>query len=193
MDGISSTAVREKIRKNERVDDMLTPDIYTMLLADQKKKVNTILCFQGDYYFLSNFYRTQFAWDFWHCWDSAEAAFQSAKCLIEEERCKFTDISLSPNEAKRMGRRVQLRSDWEQVKDGIMEEIVHEKFFQIKPLARKLIATGDAELVEGNTWGDTYWGIDLHTMQGQNKLGKILMKIRDELNAIHPELFKLRS
>ena len=193
LDGISSTAVREKVSKNERVDDMLTPDVYTMLLADRKKKDNTILCFQGDYYFLSNFHRAKFSWDFWPCWVTAEAAFQSAKCLIEEERCKFADISLSPNEAKRMGRQVQLRSDWEQVKDGIMEEIVHEKFFQIKSLARKLMATGDAELVEGNTWGDTYWGIDLHTMQGQNKLGKILMKIRDELNAIHPELFSIRS
>ena len=89
-----------------------------------------------------------------------------------------------------MGRQVQLRPDWEQVKDGIMEEIVHAKFFQIEPFARKLVATGNAELIEGNTWGDTYWGVDLHTMQGQNKLGKILMKIRDELNAIPPDLFK---
>lgn len=187
LDGISSTAVREKVWKNERADHMLTPDVYTMLLADRKKKDNTTLCFQGEYHFLSNFHRAQFAWDFWPTWDSAEAAFQSAKCVTEEERRKFTDVSLTPSKAKRLGRQVQLRPDWEQVKDGIMEEIVHEKFFQIEPLARKLMATGDAELIEGNTWGDTYWGVDLHTMQGQNKLGKILMKIRDDLNAIHSE------
>lgn len=192
LDGISSTAVREKIRKNERVDDMLTPDVYTMLLAERKKKDNTILCFQGDYHFLSNFHCAQFSWDFWPYWDSAEAAFQSAKCTSDEERRKFTELSVTPAEAKRMGRQVQLRADWEQVKDGIMEEIVHEKFFQIEPLARKLMATGNAELIEGNTWGDTYWGVNLHTMQGQNKLGKILMRIRDELNAIPPELFKFK-
>lgn len=192
LDGISSTAVREKIRENERVDDMLAPDVYTMLLADRKKRENTILCFQGDYHFLSNFHRAQFSWDFWPYWDSAEAAFQSAKCTSDEERRKFTELSVTPAEAKRMGRQVQLRPDWEQVKDGIMEEIVHEKFFQIEPLARKLMATGNAELIEGNTWGDTYWGVDLHTMQGKNKLGKILMKIRDVLNAIPPELFKFK-
>lgn len=192
LDGISSTAVREKIRKNERVDDMLTPDVYTMLLAERKKKDNTILCFQGDYHFLSNFHCAQFSWDFWPYWDSAEAAFQSAKCTSDEERRKFTELSVSPAEAKRMGRQVQLRPDWEQVKDGIMEEIVHAKFFQIEPLAKKLMATGSVELIEGNTWGDTYWGVNLHTMQGQNKLGKILMRIRDELNAIPAELFKFK-
>lgn len=183
LDGISSTVVRERIWKNKRVDDMLTPEVYTMLLADRKKKDNMILCFQGDYHFLSNFHLAQFEWNFCPSWNSVEAAFQSAKCITEEERRKFSDMSLTPNEAKRMGQRVQLRPDWEQVKDGIMEEIVYEKFFQIESFARKLIDTGDAELIEGNTWGDTYWGVDLHTMQGKNKLGKILMKIRDELSA----------
>ena len=186
LDGISSTAVREKIRKNERVDGMLTHETYTMLLANQKKKENMILCFHGDHFFLSNFYQAQFSWDFWSYWNSAEAAFQSAKCTSDEERRKFTELSITPTIAKRMGRQVQLRTDWEQVKDGIMEAIVHAKFFQIEPLARKLMATGNAELIESNTWGDTYWGVDLHTMHGQNKLGKILMKIRDELNAIPP-------
>ena len=131
---------------------------------------------RGEFRFLNNFYEAEFDWDFWPCWTSAEAAFQSAKCRTREERERFT--RLMPAEAKRLGRRVDLRSDWEQVKDGIMESIVREKFFQIEPLARKLKATGNAELIEGNTWGDTYWGVDLHTMQGQNKLGKILMKVR---------------
>ena len=48
------------------------------------------------------------------------------------------------------------------------------------------------ELVEGNTWGDMYWGVDLHTMKGQNKLGKILMKVRNELLAIPPEQFRFK-
>ena len=62
-----------------------------------------------------------------------------------------------------------------------MEEIVRDKFFRHKDLAEKLLETGDAELVEGNTWKDIYWGVDLKSNYGQNKLGKILMKIRSEL------------
>ena len=195
INSISSTAVRERVSRNERADDMLTHEVYTMLLADKKKKDNTILCFQGDYHFLSNFERAQFSWDYWPYWDSAEAAFQSAKCVNEKERRQFTKSSITPSEAKRMGRRVRLRPDWEQIKDGIMEEIVRAKFFQIEPFARKLMDTGNAELMEGNTWGDTYWGVDLFTMQGQNKLGKILMKIRAELNSISPEdfIFKVKT
>lgn len=188
LDGISSSAVRERIRCGERADDLLTPDIYTMLLADRCKKENTILCFQGAYYFLSNFYECEifYGWPY----GSTEAAFQAAKCETDDEKYGF--IHLSPDAAKRKGRQVKLRPDWEQVKDGIMEEIVHEKFFQWEHLARKLMATGDAELIEGNTWNDRYWGIDLHTMQGQNKLGKILMKVRDELNGIPPEKFQFK-
>ncbi len=186
LDGISSSAVRERIRRSERADELLTSDIYTMLLANRHKKENTILCFQGANYFLSNFYECEvfYGWPY----GSTEAAFQAAKCESDDEKYEF--IHLSPNAAKRKGRQVKLRSDWEQVKDGIMMEIVHEKFFQWEHLARKLMATGDAELIEGNTWNDRYWGVDLHAMQGQNKLGKILMKVRDELNCIPPEKFQ---
>lgn len=189
LEGISSTIVREKLHKKKRLNGMLTPNVYTMLLAEQMRTDNAILCFQGDYHFLSNFHRTQFNWDFWPHWDSAEAAFQSAKCKTAEERKKFTDPSVTPAMAKRMGRHVELRPDWEQMKDGIMECVVRAKFFQIESLAQKLVATENAELVEGNTWGDTYWGVDLRTMKGQNKLGKILMKIRNELKAASTDIF----
>ena len=74
-----------------------------------------------------------------------------------------------------------LRPDWEKVKNGIMEEIVCAKFTQHTDLAEKLLATGDRVLVEGNHWGDTFWGVDTRTGQGENHLGKILMKVREEL------------
>ena len=93
------------------------------------------------------------------------------------ERMKeFTN--LSPSSAKALGRRVPLRSDWEEVKDFIMEAVCYAKFTQNEGLKEKLIATGDAKLVEGNTWNDIYWG--MCKGKGQNKLGEILMKLREE-------------
>ena len=190
INGISSTAVRERVRRGERADDLLTPEVYTMLLAERIHRENTILCFQGDCFFLSNFCNCgEFWWEFYP-YRNAEAAFQSAKCQNDEDRNAF--CHLDPEEAKRRGRKVELRHDWEQIKDDIMAAVVHEKFFQSESLARKLMATGDAELIEGNTWGDAYWGVDLHTMTGQNRLGKILMGVRDELNAIPPDKFRFR-
>lgn len=75
-----------------------------------------------------------------------------------------------------MGNEVPLRSDWEKVKVDIMRKIVKSKFTDIE-LMKKLKATGDAELVEGNTWKDFFWGIC--NDRGQNWLGRILMEIRD--------------
>ena len=80
-----------------------------------------------------------------------------------------------------IGGEVFLRPDWEEVKVGIMEEIVRAKFTQHPELAARLLATGDKVLVEGNHWGDTCWGVDTRTGQGENHLGKILMKVREEL------------
>lgn len=82
-------------------------------------------------------------------------------------------------QAKKLGRQVTLRPDWEQIKDSVMEEVIHWKFKCNKDLAEALINTGDAILIEGNTWNDRYWGVCRGT--GQNKLGKILMKERDRL------------
>ena len=90
-------------------------------------------------------------------------------------------ISLAPSNAKRRGRHVQLRKDWESVKNGIMEEIVRAKFIQNLELKAQLLSTGDAILIEGNTWNDRYWGVDVRSGVGKNHLGKILMKIRSEL------------
>ena len=85
----------------------------------------------------------------------------------------------SPAEAKRFGRRVRLRLDWEQVKLDIMRQLVADKFARSDELRRRLLATGDAELVEGNAWNDTFWGVCRG--RGQNHLGRILMEVRDGL------------
>ena len=63
----------------------------------------------------------------------------------------------------------------------IMEEVVRAKFTQNPDLARKLADTGDALICEGNTWNDTFWGVDIRNGKGENYLGKILMCVRREL------------
>lgn len=136
--------------------------------------------FRGVHSFLSNFYETPVTWE-GLTYPHAEAAFQAAKVLTNEERLPFT--FLEPAKAKQRGRRIKQREDWQQVKTQIMEEIVRAKFDQNPAIAALLLATGDAELIEGNTWHDDCWGVDLRTGKGENRLGKILMKIREELRA----------
>lgn len=110
--------------------------------------------FRGEYYFLSNFYSAPVTYN-GMCFENNEAAFQAAKC--PERMTEF--CRLNPSEAKRLGRRVKLRGDWEEVKDTVMYEICKAKFSQNPDLADKLVATKDAELIEGNTWGDRIWGV----------------------------------
>ena len=140
--------------------------------------ISTIDSFRGKYYFLSNFFPAEVTYN-GLTYQNNEAAFQAQKTYSKEERIEFT--TLEPRDAKRRGRRVRLRSDWEQVKDRIMEEIVRAKFSQNEELKEQLLATGDAQLVEGNRWNDRYWGVDIRSGVGENHLGKILMKVRSEL------------
>lgn len=130
--------------------------------------------FRGKYYFLSNFYETPVTWN-GLTYLNNEAAFQSAKTFSDRE-C-FTN--LDPSSAKKLGRKVQLRSDWENVKDDVMYEICKAKFSQNTELKKRLLSTGNEHLEEGNTWGDKIGG----TVNGigENRLGKILMRIREEL------------
>ena len=140
--------------------------------------ISTIGSFRGKYYFLSNFFLAEVTYN-GLTYQNNEAAFQAQKTYSKEERIEFT--TLEPRDAKRRGRRVRLRKDWEQVKDRIMEEIVRAKFSQNEELKEQLLATGDAQLVEGNRWNDRYWGVDIRSGVGENHLGKILMKVRSEL------------
>ena len=105
--------------------------------------------------------------------------YVSKKCLEREEQIPFT--AFSPGESKRFGRQVALRPDWEKVKFTLMEEIVRAKFTQHPELAEQLLATGQKIIIEGNRWGDTCWGVDIRTGEGENHLGKILMRVREEL------------
>lgn len=133
--------------------------------------------FRGDYDFLGNFYPVTVRLDGME-YLNAEAAFQAHKCISPEDRRQFT--GMTANTAKRFGRRVDLRSDWEQVKLDVMRRVVRAKFEQHPDLAQRLLDTEDAELIEGNGWHDVYWGVDLRTGKGANHLGRILMDLRQE-------------
>jgi ribA/ribD-fused uncharacterized protein len=136
-----------------------------------------ITSFSGDHAFLSNFYPADTPYE-GMVYPSSEHAFQAAKTLDREERQRLAALS-TPAKAKRAGRRVDLRPDWEQVKIAIMKDIVRAKFQHNQELGQKLLATGDAELVEGNQHRDRFWGVC--GGEGQNWLGRILMELRAEL------------
>lgn len=132
--------------------------------------------FRGEYFYLCNFYEIPVLYD-GILYGNNEAAFQAQKTLDLEVRKEFA--KLSPSDAKRKGRAISLRADWEDVKEQAMYEICRAKFEQHPELMQKLLMTGNRPLEEGNTWGDQVWG----TVNGvgENKLGKILMRIREEL------------
>ena len=142
--------------------------------------------FSGEYEFLSNFYDAPVLYD-GLLYKNSEAAFHAQKTLDLKEREKFTEYN--PGKSKREGRKVKLREDWELVKDNIMYEICKAKFSQNKDLKRKLVCgTGNQYLEEGTTgWHDNYWGNckcdKCKDIVGQNKLGRILMKVREELRS----------
>lgn len=135
--------------------------------------------FNGEYRWLSNFWIVPIQFE-GNVYRSVEHAYQASKCADITERVKFQSPTMAPADAKRLGRRVKVRADWETVKLDIMYRLVFEKFTNHKNLGRKLIDTGSRELIEDNTWGDTYWGVCRG--QGNNHLGRVLMRVRKQIN-----------
>lgn len=133
--------------------------------------------FDGKYAFLSNFYPSSVTDEDDITYPTVEHYFQAMKTLDKAQRFNMA-IQSTPGKAKRLGRKCNLRPDWESIKDSIMEDALRKKFSD--PILKKaLLDTGDEYLEEGNTWGDQYWGVCNGT--GKNKLGKLLMKLREEI------------
>lgn len=130
--------------------------------------------FRDKYYFLSNMYPHS------GIGKSVEHYFQAAKSTSPEDYQYVVD-AVDGYEARTRGKKILMRDDWSKCKEDVMYEEIGVKFYCYPSLAKLLLDTGDEELVEGNTWGDRYWGVDIRTNVGENKLGKILMKIREEL------------
>jgi ribA/ribD-fused uncharacterized protein len=136
----------------------------------------TIGQFNGQYMFLSNFHECKVHLD-GDPYPSTEHAYQAAKTLDMDERRAIANCG-SASKAKKMGRNVQLRPGWEAMKVEVMRRLLLEKFSK-EPFKTWLLNTGSAILVEGNTWGDKFWGVCKGV--GQNHLGQLLMEIRQGL------------
>lgn len=136
--------------------------------------------FSQEYRFLSNFWPVDVSLNMIK-YPTVEHAYQAAKTHNRWERMDILACS-TPGKAKRRGRKMTLRSDWEEVKITVMRRLLEQKFLPASVLAQMLLATGYAELVEGNPWGDKFWGVT-DDGEGENHLGKLLMEIRDELSA----------
>lgn len=129
--------------------------------------------FSGNNRWLSNFYPCIVSYEGLE-FHSVEHAYQAAKTTDLAMRAHICMLP-RPQQAKHWGRRVVLRPDWESVKQDIMLDLLQQKFSD--PELRELLdGTGDAELIEGNWWGDTYWGVCNGV--GENHLGKLLMRVR---------------
>ena len=113
-------------------------------------------------------------------WPTSEHYFQAQKFKDAKVKEKIRKAK-TPSLAARMGRdrSLKLRRDWESVKVGVMTEAVRAKFAQHEDLRELLLSTGDAQLVE-HTDRDAYWG-DGGDGSGKNMLGRILMRVREEL------------
>jgi hypothetical protein len=133
--------------------------------------------FRGKYYFLSNFSDDGFKID-GHFYKTNEHFFQTMKTLNENEREKVRKAE-TPSKAKKIGRRVTLRNNWNDLRVPIMYAGLKAKFKQNPEIKKKLVETKDAILVEGNNWNDFYWG--RCKGKGENILGKLLMIIRKEI------------
>ena len=142
--------------------------------------------FRNDYAFLSNF-----SWDSVVLdgirYRSAEHAYQAQKAVYSRDLRAIMDCK-TPGQAKRMGRKIEMVLDFEKNKLDIMYRVVHQKFFDNDLLAWDLKRTGDAQLIEGNTWHDNIWGncycANCKNIEGQNLLGKLLMEIREEIQNV---------
>ncbi len=143
----------------------------------------TITSFHDQHEFLSNFSPSPVILD-GVTYPTVEHAFQAAKTLDSGYRQAICTAD-TPARAKRLGRLVPLRADWEKVKFDVMRSLLDQKFAPGTELAQKLIATYPEELIEGNTWGDRFWGAVLVSGQwdGSNWLGRLLMQIREVLVA----------
>lgn len=132
--------------------------------------------FFGEYRYLSNFHLAPVVYE-GITYPSTEAAFQAAKTHDKVERQRIANLP-TPGLAKKAGRLVKMRRDWDSVRISVMEEVCWDKFSRHPDLRALLLSTGDAYLEETNTWNDKFWGV---CGTGENNLGKILMRIRTKL------------
>lgn len=147
------------------------------------RKLRMIKEFRGKYRWLSNFVECEVEID-GEKYRTVEHGYQSMKMLDLEKRRQIQSCS-TPGRSKRMGQRVMLREDWEDIKVIVMLDLLQQKFSQEK-FRNLLLSTGNKEIVEGNYWHDNFWGVCyceecIESEDGQNVLGKLIMLVRSTL------------
>ena len=146
----------------------------------QQKIIESFTLASG-YGFLSNFHSSTVYIDK-KPYPTVEHAYQASKTLDESVRETIRKAK-TPGEAKKLGRCVILRPDWDVVKVDLMRDFIRQKF-DSPFLRHQLLQTGDADLVYGNTWNDRFWGVCRGS--GLNWLGKILTELREEFRKPDP-------
>ena len=166
--------IQEQQKTIEKLQAQLPVDNKTTESKKEEEKVmNIIKEFRGDYYFLSNFYPVSIKVED-NTYSSVEAAYQAMKCKTKDQRKQF--VGLSAVQAKRLGKQIPLRDNWDKEKFRVMKHLLEIKFSN-KNLKKRLKETGDAFITHENYWKDTYWGV--YKGKGKDILGKLLMQIRD--------------
>lgn len=132
--------------------------------------IDVIDSFDGDYRWLSNFIPNSLGYSVEHAYQAAKAKYPQDSQLILS--------APTPGKAKRYGKRIEVRDDWNEVKLLVMDSCVRIKFLDDDEFCKKLADTNDIPLIEGNNWSDTYWGVC--DGKGENNLGKILMSVRED-------------
>jgi ribA/ribD-fused uncharacterized protein len=146
-------------------------------MESQKRSSMKVNQFRGKYRFLSNFYPSRVVLE-GEEYQTVEHAYQAAKFPKGSDIREKIRFSLTPGNAKRIGRSGSLDSHWEDRRLSMMQNLVLQKFIKDEELQNMLLETGDMILEEGNNWKDTFWGVDLISGEGENYLGKILMQTR---------------
>lgn len=153
------------------------PDFYADRMREQEADpTSPITLFRGQYHWLSNMTPVVILY---HdiAYASVEHAYMASRCLHPSDQLL---VASAPDggRAKRLAKGLPRRSDWEEIKLSVMQDLLRLKFTQ-DPFKTALLQTGTRELIEGNWWRDTFWGSCFG--RGETHLGRLLMNIRSEL------------
>ena len=167
-------------------------DRFIALISGQPAGVDAVEChgldtpervcfYEQDFYVLSNFSSFSLHWKFQR-FATSEAAYHYEKfSSTAPSIAKAIRLAISAHEAFKIAEahKERRRPDWDDVKLDVMRDILRAKADQHEYVRRKLLATGDRELVE-NSWRDDFWGWGPNK-DGQNWLGRLWMEVRQEL------------
>ncbi len=182
VEHISSTAIREAFISGNTalLKANLHPGVYSLFSSlDPHDYPPEIERFTDEYAFLSNGYLADITYQ-GLCYRCAEAAFRAAGCEKEADKKRF--LLCDAPKAKMLSSKILKKEDWEECKLSVMEDVLKVKFSD-PILADKLLQTSGFALINGTGGKDTYWGVDRYTDKGENMLGKLLMQLRDHLQA----------